>query len=920
MVKRELIFTIFIVFLVLISGDASAFQFNGTVYGINGNALANATINVTSRTTNGFTVVASNTTTSNESGWFNMSIAENDAWLFQPIITSRNTSIPTANYTSYIGQNLPSFPKFVYDNLGGTKYYLREAGNFNLTAINSTGSRIAFNFQIKDTTLGYPIAENFNFASGGVLEVGVAVPADRNYSIMIFPNQSLPISYEWDNFTSRATYNLTTPANGNNISHYNGTTRTVHKQFNTSLSFPAIQGFFNLSGNIANASGWREIAIIPYILEPGNMIHATYGALPYNLSAFLGAGDWYDTINGTYNISLPASAENAKYVLFAIAVNVTGPNRFAVYGGVANLTLTYGASNVRLNFTLLGMLGNLSNFTLDNAANFTNKKQLTVVKQSFQLINKTNSSLSQAFSHVEITVNYSQWGCNEFTWMEQVPQSGNGNFSIPLLNVTGIKEMNIFIGGGDYAPKRIELTPAQIINKSHMQGGSNLNLSMFNISINTFNAGEIEGTMAATNILMVLYTSNSTCDVPSPASTCLIGGSNQNMSSFNPMSSIIGGGKLSFRMGTGNISVHYVNVDMLASGPPEALFDDSATDRTSGNSFDQAVRFGSGGPTIYDFVLVSIPYSEAAGSGLNDSGDINITIPLLYDDNWNIVWNTTLNGTSSSALGNNLSHYSIRQSEWSYLLGQTNCTTSTNQFNSSRPCYIDKTGNVAWIRLPHFSGSGPSILGTKVASVTTSSTASAAASSSVGGAKETKWVTVQVLTKEQFDVGYTRELSASQQVSFNVGEEKHSFGVKSLTLNSALIVVNSTPQEATLNIGDSKKFELTKDDFYDIQATLHSIKANKANVTIKAIKEKIETPVSNQETSKAGSEAKGENQETEADKQVESKKPQSPIIINVIIAVIILIIILAAFYLFKSLKIGKKNIRDKVHVRLTGKK
>ena len=58
--------------------------------------------------------------------------------------------------------------------------------------------------------------------------------------------------------------------------------------------------------------------------------------------------------------------------------------------------------------------------------------------------------------------------------------------------------------------------------------------------------------------------SNSTCDVPNPASSCLIGGSSSDMSSFNPMNAIMGGGKLSFRMGTSGILVHYVNVDMLS--------------------------------------------------------------------------------------------------------------------------------------------------------------------------------------------------------------------------------------------------------------------------------------------------------------------------------------------------------------------
>ena len=66
---------------------------------------------------------------------------------------------------------------------------------------------------------------------------------------------------------------------------------------------------------------------------------------------------------------------------------------------------------------------------------------------------------------------------------------------------------------------------------------------------------------------------------------------------FDPLSAVLGGGALSFRMGltSSGIVVHYVNVDLLASGPPDALFDDSATTSTSGG-FSSALRFGSSEP------------------------------------------------------------------------------------------------------------------------------------------------------------------------------------------------------------------------------------------------------------------------------------------------------------------------------------
>ena len=321
--------------------------------------------------------------------------------------------------------------------------------------------------------------------------------------------------------------------------------------------------------------------------------------------------------------------------------------------------------------------------------------------------------------------------------MNDLGQGSDSTFLFPLLNSTGIKEMNVFVGGGNYAPKRASYTTSQLQNP-------------VNITINSFNPNAINSVLTASSITMALYISNSTCDVPNPASACLVGGS-QDMSSFNPMSAIMGGGKLSFRMGVGNISVHYVNVDMLASGPPDALFDSSTTDSTSG-TFASALRFGSGGPTIYDYVLVSIPYTAGSSSqtGLSETGEVNISIPLLYDDNWNIIWNSTVNGTAAGALAGNNSHYSARQSEWANLLNQSTCATSivtsASQLNSTNPCHIDTTNNKIWVRLPHFSGTGPSVTGNLITATASTTSSSESGGPSSSGAVEQKGHIFQKIT------------------------------------------------------------------------------------------------------------------------------------------------------------------------------
>ncbi len=682
------------------------FQFNGSVYNSSGGALNNSLINVTVRN-NAFTITGYNSTTTNASGWFNLTVTGPTDGFYTPVITHTNT---TYNFTTFIGQALPAFPHDIFPSeLSATNFFLYPAGTINITAVNSSGGRTAFNYQIKDSRLGFPITEDF---TNYVTEAIVKVPRGRNYTIMIFPNQSMPLYLNWNNFSSTESYNFGT----SNISSYNATTNTLKKQFNVTLSLVRVSGFINYS----SISGWNEFTIVPFLLEPGNIAHVSDGVLPFNLSSSLtnssgsGQSDLYNlTGNASYNISLPGTVEDSTMLLFAVARNGS-----EFFGGFKNISLAYNGNAVnQFNFSAMtGLLGIQNNISMNRieagAVNFNASAR----KQNFTLVNSTNTTLSNVFAHVEIKLNYSQLhGMDEFIWIATIDQSfSSATFSIPLLNNTKVKEMNIFVSGGagSFAPRKLDRTVAQIVNNS-------------NITINAFNPNAIDSQIAAASLSMALYTSNSSCDAPNPADSCLIGGSEQNMGNFKPMSSLIGGGKLSFRMGTGNIKVHYVNVDLIASGPPDALFD-SSVGETSSDGFDAALRFGSLGPSIYDYILVGVPYTESAGSGLNDGAQVNMSMANFYDDNWNIIWNVTANGTNATTFSANYSYYSAKKSEWQTLMSGTSCTTNATIFNETNPCYLNTSQNVIWIRIPHFSGTGPSISGSVLPA------ASSGASSSSG--------------------------------------------------------------------------------------------------------------------------------------------------------------------------------------------
>ena len=116
--------------------------------------MNNSLINITIRSTIDFSVVGYNFTTSNESGWFNISVAENAQWMYEPKITKNNN---TFNHIQYIGQKLHAFPQVMLTEVAGTTFFLRDAGTINLTAINASGARVPFTYIIKDKKLGYQI-------------------------------------------------------------------------------------------------------------------------------------------------------------------------------------------------------------------------------------------------------------------------------------------------------------------------------------------------------------------------------------------------------------------------------------------------------------------------------------------------------------------------------------------------------------------------------------------------------------------------------------------------------------------------------------------------------------------------------------------------------------------------------------------
>ncbi len=98
--------------------------------------------------------------------------------------------------------------------------------------------------------------------------------------------------------------------------------------------------------------------------------------------------------------------------------------------------------------------------------------------------------------------------------------------------------------------------------------------------------------------------------------------------------------------------------------------------------------------------------------------------------------------------------------------------------------------------------------------------------------------------EEELNKGYQNVMYKNWRVSFKVENISYTFKVENITETSVKISISSETQEATLLIGQEKKFELSGDNYYDVLVKLNSIDARpfyslKANFTIQTIHEEI---------------------------------------------------------------------------------
>lgn len=183
--------------------------------------------------------------------------------------------------------------------------------------------------------------------------------------------------------------------------------------------------------------------------------------------------------------------------------------------------------------------------------------------------------------------------------------------------------------------------------------------------------------------------------------------------------------------------------------------------------------------------------------------------------------------------------------------------------------------------------------GTTTGTFTTEACSTSSGTSSSSGSSTT-WTTTFADDNQELSAkgSIERSLKAKERVRVKVSGETHHVGVTSISSNSISVEISSTPQTATLATGESKKFEVTGDNRYDLLVELKGISGGKANLAISSIDEQI--PASQADSGQTGSQ--GNQTGTSDSASSDSAESKTTTIIVSVIVVLIIILLLVWWF------------------------
>lgn len=235
----------------------------------------------------------------------------------------------------------------------------------------------------------------------------------------------------------------------------------------------------------------------------------------------------------------------------------------------------------------------------------------------------------------------------------------------------------------------------------------------------------------------------------------------------------------------------------------------------------------------------------AVSSGWCNTTALNLT--GLADGNQTIkIWaNDTVNN-----IGVNLSHYFV-QVDTTAPSPSASCSPSLVSIGESISCSCSSTDATSGVNdtltttssTPSTSTAGTFTYSCNVidyaGNSANSSTTYTVEQSATGGNTVSQWINTYIVTESLFEEGFNKEMKSQMRMKFDLNNEEHHVGVKSLTTDKVTIEIASDPIEILLGIGEDVKVDLTGDNFYDLYVLLNGIANNKADITIQKINEAI---------------------------------------------------------------------------------
>jgi hypothetical protein len=111
-----------------------------------------------------------------------------------------------------------------------------------------------------------------------------------------------------------------------------------------------------------------------------------------------------------------------------------------------------------------------------------------------------------------------------------------------------------------------------------------------------------------------------------------------------------------------------------------------------------------------------------------------------------------------------------------------------------------------------------------------------------GGGSYSPWTLTMIVDDQQLLVGFTRAMAKNERFQFFIGSTSHYVAVTGIAGNLVTFEIASTPTSVTLALGETGKYDLDGDGYYDISVKLNSVTSGKADTTIKSIHEQITAP------------------------------------------------------------------------------